>query len=126
VGLSYFDDLHALLLCSTLFVCFFLFIVVEDKGFGSDKELLEKVLDQTRSCWKRVWDQASSCWRRIWGFRVRQAFGLEKRFMFEERFGFLLGWNPEIWGGCEVGVFVSNGILFFFSLKIWVIGSGFA
>jgi hypothetical protein len=120
------DDLHALLLCSTLFVCLFLFLVVEDKGFGSDKELLEKVLDQTRSCWKRVWDQTSSCWRRIWGFGFRQAFGFEKRLVFEEKFGFLIGWNPEIWGECEVGVFVPNDISFFSSLKIWVIGSGFA
>jgi hypothetical protein len=70
-GFVLLDGLHALLLCSTLFVSFFLFLVVEDRGFGSDKELLEKGLDQTRSCW-----------RRIWGFGFRQAFGLEKRFGF--------------------------------------------
>ncbi len=88
-GFVLLDDLHALLLCSTFFLSFFLFLVVEDKGFGSDKELLEKGLDQTRSCWKRVWDQTSSCWRRIWGFRFRQAFGIEKRFwVLRKDFGF--------------------------------------
>ncbi len=117
VGLSYLMIfMHFFSVPLSFFLSFFLFLVVENKGFGSDKELLEKGLDQTRSCWKRVWDQTSSCWRRIWGFRFRQAFGLEKRFGFWGQI--LVFIRMESWdmgGMCHWGVCLKwYFILFFF------------
>lgn len=78
-GFVLLDDLHALLLCSTLFVCFFLFLVVEDKGFGSDKELLEKGLGSDKELLLEkdlgIWVQ-TSIWVRekIWVLRKDLGF----------------------------------------------------